>query len=411
VYDYIIGMGQPQHLDLRIDGTRVKRFTVGGEAQGTPGPLTWNGEIVGDTQWELYMHAADAGLEVRTAVGAGVHSVSLSFADSLWEPERVAQPPQVDFGRGSDERYDGHAAVDALSILGPYEPAGSSDTPSRRAIFVCTPKARAQEDACANTILSTLARRAYRRPVTPDETRTLLTFYRSGRDARGFEAGIQSALERMLVSFNFLFRIETDPLSAAPATVHRLSDVDLASRLSFFLWSSIPDNELLNVARRGKLTDPSLFAQEVQRMLRDPRSSTLVESFGSQWLGVRKASSWRPDPNIFPEFDENLRDAFVQETSLFLQSQLREDRSILDLVSADYSFINERLARHYGVPDVYGERFRRVTFTDGVRGGILGQGGILMVTSYPAGHAASTAATERADARTTGRRRSREIHA
>jgi mono/diheme cytochrome c family protein len=383
VYDYIIGMGHPQNLDLRVDGKRVKRFNVGGQAAGTPGPLTWNGEIVGETPWELYMHAADAGLEARVTVPAGVHSISLSFADSLWEPDGIAQPPPVDFGRGSDERYDGHAAVDALSILGPYQPAGAGDTPSRRAIFVCTPQTRAQQDACASKILSMLARRAYRRPVTPDEMRTLLTFYRTARNARGFEAGIQSALERMLVSFNFLFRIEADPVHAAPATVHTLSGFDLASRLSFFIWSSIPDDQLLNAAGHARLADRAVLEQEVRRMLRAPRASALVESFASQWLGVRKAGSWRPDPNIFPEFDENLRDAFVREATLFLESQLREDRSILDLVTADYSFINERLARHYGVPDVYGERFRRVTFADGVRGGVLGQGGILMVTSYP----------------------------
>lgn len=411
IYDYIIGMGHAQHLDVRIDGKRITRFTVGGEGKGTPGPLTWNGEIVGDTQWELYMHAADAGLEVRTDVQAGAHSISVSFVDSPWEPEGVAQPLQVDFGRGSDEQYDGYAAVDALSIHGPYQAAprlgnaearspldkargdperaegsgqaGSGRTQSRRAVFACTPKDTADEEPCAKKILSTLARRAYRRPVTADEIQTLLDFYETGRKQRGFDAGIQSALERMLVSFHFLFRIETDPPNALPGSVYRLSDVDLASRVSFFLWSSMPDEELLNLATRGRLKDPAVLEQQVRRMLRDPRSKALVESFGSQWLGVRKAHSWQPDPNIFPEFDENLRNAFLQETSLFLDSQLREDRSILDLVGADYSFVNERLAEHYGLPNIYGERFRKVTFTDGTRGGLLGQGGILMVTSYP----------------------------
>jgi hypothetical protein len=408
IYDYIIGMGHAQQLDLRIDGKRIKRFTVGGEGKGTPGPLTWNGEIVGDTEWELYMHAADAGLEVRTGVPAGAHVISVSFVDSPWEPEGVAQPLQVDFGRGSDEQYDGYAAVDALSILGPYEAAGAGPTQTRRAIFICEPKDAADDAPCAKKILSTLARRAYRRPVTADEIQTLLEFFEAGRAAdlkppqrtqnvrwgprqvratygnrTGFEAGIQSALERMLVSFNFLFRIEKDPSNAKPGTVYRLSDVDLASRLSFFLWSSIPDEELLTTATRGSLKDPAVLERQVRRMLRDPRSKALVESFGSQWLGVRKASSILPDPNIFPEFDENLRDAFLKETSLFLESQLRDDRSILDLLNADYSFLNERLAQHYGVPKVYGERFRKVTFTDGTRGGLLGQGSILMATSYP----------------------------
>ncbi len=383
VYDYIIGMGHPQQLDLRIDGKRIKRFTVGGEATGTPGSLTWNGEIVGDTGWESYMHAADAGLEVRTAVQAGARAITVSFVASPWTPEGVAQPLPVDFGRGSDEQYDGYAAVDALSILGPYRAAGSGDTRSRRAVFVCTPRSAVDEGPCAKTILSTLARRAYRRPVTADDTEALLQFYDAARQRGGFEAGIQSALERLLVSVNFLFRIEHDPPNASPGTSYRLSDVDLASRLSFFLWSSIPDNELLDLATRGQLKNPAVLDRQVRRMLRDPRSKALVESFASQWLGLRKANSWQPDPNIFPEFDENLRRAFLQETSLFLESQLREDRSIVDLLSANYSFVNERLAQHYDMPDVYGERFRKVTFTDGARGGLLGQGGILMVTSYP----------------------------
>jgi hypothetical protein len=393
VYDYIVGMGHAQNLDLRIDGKRVKRLTVGGEAKGTPGPLTWNGEIVGDTEWELYMHAADAGLEVRTPVQAGRRVISVSFVGSLWEAEGIAQPLQVDFGRGSDEQYDGYAAVDALSIQGPYPPsaAGGATAPSgqrpqtasRRAIFVCTPKRPADEAACARTIVSTLARRAYRRPVTGDEIQTLLAFYEAGRKDRGFEGGIQSAIERLLVSFNFLFRIESGQTTAPVGSVHPVSDIDLASRLSFFLWSSIPDEELLNLATRGRLSEPATLDQQVRRMLRDPRSRALVDSFASQWLGVRKAASALPDPNIFPEFDENLRAAFLKETGLFVESQLREDRSILDLVTADYSFVNERLAQHYGLSNVYGERFRKVTFTDGRRGGLLGQGSILLATSYP----------------------------
>ncbi|HUE84515.1 MAG TPA: DUF1592 domain-containing protein [Vicinamibacterales bacterium] len=383
IYDYIVGMGHPQQLDLRIDGTRIKRFTVGGEGKGTPGPLTWNGEIVGDTEWELYMHAADEGLEVRARVQAGERSVTLSFVDSPWEPEGVAQPLAVDFGRGSDEQYDGYAAVDALTIHGPYQASGPGDTPSRRTIFVCRPNGAADEGPCARTILSTLARRAYRRPVTEGEIKTLLDFYEAGRHARGFDAGIQAAIERMLVSFNFLFRVESDPPAAVPGGVYRLSDLDLASRLSFFLWSSVPDDELLGLAIGKQLSNLAVLEQQVDRMLRDPRSKALVDSFGSQWLGVRKATSHLPDPNVFPEFDENLRAAFLQETSLFLESQLRNDRSVVDLITADYSFVNERLAQHYGLANVNGERFRKVRFTDGTRGGLLGQGGILMVTSYP----------------------------
>lgn len=383
VYDYIVGMGHAQDLDLRIDGRRVHRFTVGGAGQGMPGPLTWNGEIVGDTAWELYMHAADAGLEIRTAVEAGPHAVSVSFVHSPWEPEGVAQPLPVDFGRGSDEQYDGYAAVDALTIHGPYHAAGSGTTASRRAVFTCRPAIAVDERRCASQILSSLARRAYRRPVAEDDLRTLLTFFDRGRAEHGFERGIQLALERMLVSFNFLFRIEQQPAGVAPGGVYRVSDVDLASRLSFFLWSSIPDDELLTLAIDGRLREPAVLERQVRRMLRDPRATALVDSFASQWLGLRKAASWQPDPNVFPEFDENLREAFLRETRLFLADQLDADRGILDLLTADYSFLNQRLAEHYGVPGLTGERFRKVRFDDGTRGGLLGQGALLMVTSYP----------------------------
>ena len=210
IYDYIIGMRSPQQLELRLDGQLLKRFTVGGEAKGTPGPLTWNGEIVGETEYELYMHAADAGLEVRVPVTAGVHQVSASFVDSPWEPEGVTQPLQVDFGRGSDEHFDGYAAVDTVTIRGPYSPGGPGDTPSRRTVFSCRPSSAADE-SCARRILTTLARRAYRRPPAGQEIETLLTFYRSGSKQGGFEEGVRAAIERMLVSFNFLFRIEATP--------------------------------------------------------------------------------------------------------------------------------------------------------------------------------------------------------
>jgi len=309
--------------------------------------------------------------------------VSVSFVDSPWEPEGVAQPLAVDFGRGSDEQYDGYAAVDALSIQGPFHAAGAGQTESRRAIFTCSPKTTSDERPCASTILSTLASRAYRRPVTSNELDTLLGFYDKARVNRGFDGGIQSAIERMLVSFNFLFRIESDPPRSGSGGVYRISDLDLASRLSFFLWSSIPDEELLSLAGRGRLRDEAVLEQQVRRMLADPRSKALVDNFGRQWLGLRKADNWLPDPNAFPAFDENLRDAFQRETSLFLEHEMRADKSIVSLLTADYSFLNERLAEHYGVPGIYGERFRKVTFPDPVRGGLLGQGGLLMVTSYP----------------------------
>jgi mono/diheme cytochrome c family protein len=383
IYDYIIGMGHPHQLDVRIDGKLVKRFTIGGEGTGTPGPLTWNGEIVGDTEWEMYMHSADANLQVRFPVKAGHRVVGISFVDPLWEAEGVPQPPQTGFGRGADEQYDGYPAVDTVAIGGPYVVNGSGDTPSRRAIFVCRPASKAQETTCARKILSAVARRAYRRPVTEDEVQTLLRFYANGRAKGNFEAGVRSGLERILVSFNFLYRIEKDPPNAIPDKAYRLSDLELASRLSFFLWSSIPDNELLDLAIRGRLRQPAVLEQQVRRMLSDRRSRALVENFAGQWLDVRKIRALQPDPTRFPDFDENLREAFLQETELFINSQLSEDAGILELLTANYTFMNERLARHYGVSGVYGERFRRVSFDDGVRGGLLGQGSVLMVTSYP----------------------------
>ncbi len=426
VYDYIIGMGHPQALDVRVDGVRVQRFTVGGKATGMPGPLTWNGEIVGETPYELYMHAADDGLEVRTRVAAGTHLVSASFVDTPWEAEGVQQPLPVDFARGADEMYEGLAAVDSLTVTGPFvtgsvtvtnnartatpvtvtDPVTNgalSDTPSRRAIFSCTPAptaAPAAARACATRILTRLATRAYRRPATPADVDTLLTFYDRGRESGGgFEAGIQQAIERMLVSFNFLFRIERTPETAtrgaAPATTatgaaggaragaYRVSDLDLASRLSFFLWNSVPDDTLRDLAVRGRLRQPAVLEQQVRRMLADPRARALTTSFAAQWLTLRKASAWLPDPNFFPEFDENLRRAFIEETTRFLDDQRLADRSVLDLIRADYSFVNARLAEHYGLTGITGDRFRKVTFTDGARGGVLGHGSVLMVTSYP----------------------------
>jgi hypothetical protein len=247
---------------------------------------------------------------------------------------------------------------------------------------------------CASRILTRLATRAYRRPATPADVATLLTFYDTGRANGGFDAGIQQAVERMLVSFNFLFRIERAPTPAATTRAgtaprgtstgaYRVTDLDLASRLSFFLWNSVPDDTLRDLAVRGRLRQPAVLEQQVRRMLADPRARALTTSFAAQWLTLRKASAWLPDPNFFPEFDENLRRAFIEETTRFLDDQRQADRSVLDLIRADYSFVNARLAEHYGLPGITGDRFRKVTFTDGARGGVLGQGSVLMVTSYP----------------------------
>jgi len=386
LYYYIIGMGEPHLMDVRMDGVRVKRFTVGGEGRGMPAPESFAGNTQGDPEWETYMHTADAALEVRVPVKAGMREVTVSFVDQFWEPEGVLQPAQRGFAVSTNELYYGHPAVDTVSIGGPYGVASATDTSdsvSRRKVFVCRPKDNTAEQACATKILSTLARRAYRRPVTDEEVKTLLSFYEAGRVRGGFEAGIQRGIRRILAAPNFLFRIEREPANAAPGTPYRLSDLDLASRLSFFLWSSIPDDELLDLAIRGKLVDPATLDQQVRRMLADPRSQALVDNFATQWLRLGKLAGVVPDLNVYPEFDENLRDAMLKETNLFIGSQLREDRSVLDLLTAKYSFMNERLARHYGVPDIYGAHFRRVTFNGGVRGGLLSHASILTVTSYP----------------------------
>jgi hypothetical protein len=380
LYDYIIGLGRPHLLEVRLDGNLMKTFTVGGDAKGRRAPASFVGQIQGDPDWEQYMHTADSGLEVRFAAKAGQRVLAVSFRKDFAEPEGVPQPPG---GRSVsiNEWYDGNPSVDSVAIGGPYNVEGPGDTPSRRKIFACVPSG-SNEQSCARQILSTLARRAYRRAVTEEDIRTLLDFYDAGRRRGGFEAGIQSAIERILASPDFLFRLEADPANLAPGSVYRLSDVELASRLSFFLWSSIPDEPLLDLATRGKLTEPSALQQQVQRMLSDPRAARLADNFVARWLNVFKLRSVTPDPDIFPDFDENLRQAFQRETELFVQSQLREDRSVADLLSANYTFVDERLARHYQIPNIYGPRFRRVEFTDSRRGGLVGQGSILTVTSY-----------------------------
>jgi Protein of unknown function (DUF1592)/Protein of unknown function (DUF1588)/Protein of unknown function (DUF1587)/Protein of unknown function (DUF1585)/Protein of unknown function (DUF1595) len=383
LYLYIIGMGEPHQVDIRLDGALIKRFEVGGKAKGMTMPESFAGNTQGDPGFEEYMHTADAGLEVRLPVKAGTHDVGVSFVRRFWEPEGVLQSQQRGFARTTNELYHGYPAIDTITIAGPYLKTGTAiDSPSRRKIFVCRPKDAASEASCARKILSTLAVRAYRRPLTEQDVQTLLDFYKEGRAGATFDAGIQRGLERVLSSPSFLFRIEREP-NAVVGSVYRLNDLDLASRLSFFLWSSIPDDELLNTAIAGKLKQPVVLEQQVRRMLADPRSSALVKNFVDQWLQMSKLTGLVPDVDAFPDFDENLREAMHQETAEFVASQLREDHSVLDLLTANYSYLNERLARHYGIPNVYGNQFRKVTFSDGVRGGLLGQASVLTVTSYP----------------------------
>jgi len=267
-------------------------------------------------------------------------------------------------------------------VVGPLNATGASDTPSRRQIFACKPLAPAAELPCARRILKRLASRAYRQPVTAEDMKPLLDFYQAGRRQGTFEAGIQEALRRLLAGPKFVFRLEGDPAGAAPGVPHRVSDYELASRLSFFLWSTIPDDELLRAASEGKLREPAVLDRQVRRMLADPKAHALPSNFAGQWLQVRNLRNIVPNSAEFPDFDDNLRQAFQQETELFFGSVISEDRSVLDLLTANYTFVNERLARHYRIPGVYGSRFRRVTLTDEARKGLLGKGSVLMVTSH-----------------------------
>jgi mono/diheme cytochrome c family protein len=381
--DYIRGLDAAHDIEIRLDGSRVREFTVGGDAPGNPAPASYEGNIFGEPAWERYMHEADAGLEVRIPVRAGPHTIAVSFPRAVWEADGVLQPRQSGFALAINAVPDGNPAVGSVTIQGPYGVVGPGATASRRAIFLCSPRNAREEAPCAETILSALARRAYRRPSTRQEVDTLMSFFNMGRAEGTFETGIQSAIERLLVDPNFLFRIEADPPKVAPGTAYRLTDFELASRLSFFLWSSIPDEQLLELADRGKLRDEKILDGQIRRLLADDRSRALTDNFVGQWLYLRNIRTLYPDPDVFPEFDENLREALQRETELFFESQLRGDRSVIELLSANYTFVNERLARHYGMPNVYGNRFRRVTLDDPRRGGLLGHGSLLTVTSYP----------------------------
>jgi hypothetical protein len=324
----------------------------------------------------------DRNLKIRVPVTAGPHELAVTFlrnSSSLLETAR--QPLQAHFNERRHPRIT--PAIQQVSITGPYSAKGGGDTPSRRRIFVCRPAEPSQEDTCARQILSTLMRRAFRRPVSEADLARPLAFYREGKASGGFDAGIERAVSAVLFNPEFLLRVEADPEGVKAGVSYRISDLELASRLSFFLWSSVPDDELLDAAIRGELRRPEVLEKQARRMLADPRSFNLASNFAGQWLRLRNLESVSPNVRIYPDFDDNLRQAFRQETELFVDSVVREDRSVLDLLRADYTFLNERLAKHYGIPGVYGSRFRRVTLTpDTRRGGLLRHGSILSVTSY-----------------------------
>jgi hypothetical protein len=351
-----------EQLEVSVNNERVRLFDLSG-AQ----PAADDDESAG------------GGLQVRVPLKAGLQTIGVTFVAKNYSPvEDTMQSPLRSMMPGAVWTVVPH--VGSLTVAGPYQPAGVGDTASRRRIFTCRPATAQQEPACAKEIVSTLARRAYRRPATEEDIETLMVFYESGRKKGQFDDGIEMALRRVLASPEFMFRFEREP--ARPGDIYRLNDLEVASRLSFFLWSSIPDDELLKVATQGRLKDPAVLEQQVRRMLADARSKELVSNFAGQWLYLRNLPSIAPAIEEYADFDDNLRQAFRRETEMLFESVVREDRNIVDLLNADYTFVNERLARHYGIPNVYGSHFRRVSLgTDSPRRGLLGQGSFLLATS------------------------------
>ena len=370
------GLQSPHDVVITLDGEPVRVMTV------APTPRRPADQAV---QYQPVDRPADADLVVRLPVTAGPHVVGAAFVDR--DPglvERHRQPfLKVHITVGGDQRTQPN--VYSITVTGPFDATGPGDTPSRRRIFSCRPADATPEaeTACATEILSTLARRAYRRPVSETDVALLIGFYRQGREGGDFEAGIEMALRRLLVSPEFLLRVERDPEDVDPRQPYYVSDLELASRLSFFLWSSLPDDALIDAAADGMLKEPGILESHVRRMLADPRAESLVTNFAAQWLYLRNLPAVSPDFIVFPDFDETLRRALRQETELFFKSIVREDRSAIDLLTADYTFVNERLAKHYGMPGIYGSHFRRITLPPGSpRGGLLGHGSILAVTGY-----------------------------
>ena len=354
LFDYTFPLDAEYTFKIR---TRSSGFGVGSGAMPIPIEITLDGARIDPGKSPTNFHLQ---------VTAGPHTIG------------VAMP--ANDSAGVDDVYavyPDNAAVTSVAITGPTNPTGPGDTPSRRRIFICRPTSD-NETACAKRILTSLATKAFRRPVRDTDLETLLSFYQQGKNSGGFEPGIEAALARILVDPWFVFRFEKEPAGTAPGAIYAISDLELASRLSFFLWSSIPDEELLRLAEQNKLHEPQVLAHQARRMLADPKSSALAENFAGQWLYLRELKNSRPETG---NFNDNLRQSFRRETELFFDSIVREDRHVVDLLNADYTFVDERLAQHYGIPGVYGSRFRRVKLPDDTRRGLLGQGSILLVTS------------------------------
>ena len=360
-----------EQLIVTVDGVTVKNYDW--DSLGKANPFSNN---------RIEMH-----VDFQIPVKAGAHDIGATF---LQTNNRPSLDIYRHFSRSTLDNYTVrgytyYPAVGFLRIAGPFEAKIAADTPSRRRIFSCRPANAAEEKPCAEKIISTLARRAFRRPVTNRDVESLMNLYETNHKEGDFELQIETAIRGMVADPEFLFRTEAEPANVAAGSNYRITDTELASRLSFFLWSSIPDDQLLDIASKGKLHEPAVLEQQVRRMLKDDRSRSLIESFATQWLSLRNLNDLEPNQLLFPDWEDNLRQAMRRETELFFDSIVREDRNVLDLLTADYTFVNERLARHYGIPNIYGDRFRRVTLGPELdaRRGLLGKGSFLAVSSLP----------------------------
>jgi mono/diheme cytochrome c family protein len=367
------GLEYPHQLEISVDGERVHLASFGGDkeiAASSDNPTT-----TGDS--------VDGRFTARVPLSAGPRTITVAF---LQKTHALNTRRLENYERSSSDTIDfsGFPHIDEVILTGPFNPTGSGDTPSRRRIFICRPKTVGEEEPCAQRILNSLARRAYRGEVTREDMQALVAFFKQGRsDGGSFESGIDLALRRLLASPKFIFRVERDPADVPAGGVYRLGHLAVASRLSFFLWSAPPDEELLDLAEKGRLSNAATLERQVRRMLGDPKSRALIDNFLAQWLQLRNLKSKQPNSHEFPDFDDNLRAALQTEVEMFVASIIREDRSVMELLNADYTFLNERLARHYGIPYIYGTHFRRVTLQEQARRGLLGKGALLMVTSHP----------------------------
>jgi hypothetical protein len=380
---YIRGMRRENWVDVRLDHERLDVFKVGGEFYGKTGPLfthSQNPDFAGDADQIGYEFSADKDMEISFPVSAGNHLVAVTFMDDRAKKTGHLTPDLMllDFANYKG----GEAMLDSVVITGPFGETSPGMTPSRERIFTCRPDTGTNQEMCARSILSNLAHRAFRRPVQDVELENLMDLYRKGEKDAGFENGIELAMQRILAGPEFLFRIEKEPANAKPGTVYPLTDLDLASRLSFFLWSSIPDAELLSLAEKGELRKPGILEAQVNRMLADPKADTFIRSFGEQWLALRKIDLAAPQKAVFPAFDGSLRAAMKKELATWFDYMVHEDKSVLDMLTADYTFVNQRLAEHYGIEGIYGDNFRKVTLDTPARAGLLGKAGLLMVTSF-----------------------------